>query len=140
MSEQKYYTPAKEDFRIGYKYEFKSPISGDWLTMTVEEEEYEDDNLNMFKIIDLDMFDLQLRVPYLTDKQIEAEGWKLDVGDDNLIHLWKGEINAPQSFSLNYWQKSKNKTLQVLKHGVPIYDGTCRCLNDFRLICKLLGI
>jgi len=128
--DDKYFVPDIEDLRVGYEYEkFFEYLDPQWISMIIN------DYLDME--VDLD----QMRVPYLTKEQIEAEGWKV-VGNNNqfdyftkdkyqldfLINGYGGENTVPYTISIG----------EDLYY--PGYNGQCKSINEFRFICKLLKI
>lgn len=97
----------------------------------------------------------QIQVPYLTKEQIEAEGWKLTdekspfTGEHyKFIKSWNGPgFNEPHKLTLTWygrfspnlairyeWESSWNRFDEY------IYYGSCKDINTFRTICKLLEI
>lgn len=116
-----YFVPKIEDIRIGYECEVK------WYTR---------DNQEWRKfIVDLETINnmkstQDVRTPYLTKEQIEAEGWKSKKG---IKALSKEEgfqmymIEGTQEIVIMQWEEA-------------IFQGLCPSINEFRYICKLLKI
>ena|ERR1044072_5096501 len=127
MSEQKYYTPAPEDIREGF--EFESNETGKWQSIKIESH-IRNNASNIIAL--LGNYPYKFRVPYLTAEQIKAEGWEKS-GE----HSFQ---KANYSFSRFGPLNSCDMACHITFCGGDIYVGRCRCLNDFRLICKLLGI
>ncbi|ACU61316.1 hypothetical protein [Chitinophaga pinensis] len=146
MEEQKYYTPEFEDIRIGMDCELFDVFKKSWIlyegiiSVTI-----------ITSILQKGKLTKHVRVPYLTKEQIEAEGWVLKqpgtqsyfriVNDGTFLHLYiKNDMSivivredqTPESYNgaISEWDSTKN----------DVYQGTCRCVNDLRLISKLLGI
>jgi len=75
----------------------------------------------------------EIKVPYLTKEQIEAEGW-ISNGKD-IPTLKKGVYTI--------WFSSY-KFLGIFEEqcseSIPLYTGECKSINEFRYICKLLKI
>jgi len=70
--------------------------------------------------------DCVIRIPYLTKEQIEAEGWKL----------------RGSEFSKNIYKCNYDETKLIIWEisGDILYKGNCKCINQFKLITKLLKI
>jgi len=127
--EQDYYIPTAEDFRVGFEFQFKHK-TGKWK------------NYRFFEKYSYDSWkEVEVRVPYLTKEAIESEGWEYSFKNDpDLIHFKR--INSPHTL---IWS-SKDKRISIsipsdfFRDYIILYDGTCRCINDFRLIIKLLNI
>lgn len=144
MTEQ-YYIPSLEDFRSGFEFEllyreiekwnkeiFNAPI-GHSFCCTVKLEAALKDRL----------WSTSIRVPYLSDEQIEAEGYKTH-GDDEGNYVFGDYPSSDPRYTFCYYPSEKRLLVSKEVKGKPSYtalfDGTCRCINDFRLICKLLNI
>ncbi len=146
--EQKYFTPDIEDIRVGYELEYN--LSGeDWNKITV--------NLSDFYTGVVAEFGKEntkgLRVPYLYKEQIENEGWDMqnvlredDNGNDMFStgfvktidenHWYELILEDDHKIFMQYkWYR--NSVAQIWR---TIFYGECRCINEFRWICKLLGI
>jgi len=150
MEEQKYFIPEIEDIRIGYEFELIDYASNNynsdkstcnWNSYVLEKKDifssYKEESFLETCICYLNS--KHLRVPYLTKKQIENEGWK--------------EIfNRHDGFGkYSYFQKGTTHiTFQEKEHLIEIhndedydehktwYNGKCRCINEFRAIMKFL--
>jgi len=151
MSEQKHYTPAPEDFRVGFECEILK-----WIDGVLIPEKWEP------RIISAEGVSIQIeiavnrakkdaiRVPYLTAEQIEAEGWE----KEQIGQHWLKNITG-----FKYILTAANTVTQEIETNCPhcwiiqrinpetwiipnfqVFRGTIRCINDLRLICKLLGI
>jgi hypothetical protein len=136
--ENKYFTPDIEDLYVGYKLEIKGPHDVDWQPVVLGKDAiwHQFTNLeNLGQAME------QLRVPYLTKEQIEAEGW---IEDKGLYKLRKNEdlfftidFNT-DSYSLIINSYSKINTTYY--SGDHVFKGFCKDINTFRKIIKLLGI
>ena len=153
--ENKYFTPDIEDICIGYEYEqLVTPLSE---SLSKSEPEWMKckfpDPFTIDRILLLYERKEQLRVPYLTKEQIEAEGWETtDEGVDSrgekiLYKNCKKDLNI---FNLKYYlifneiEKSLNiymrKSLFDDSITSNLYNGECKDINTFRKIIKLLKI
>lgn len=161
MENKKYFTPNIEDFHIGYQYEIfqkgkpydinvmhfmPQPEEDTWVKMTYPDAFLGYNLKRMFEIY-------QIRVPYLTKEQIEAEGWEY-VKNTNTVDIDICHIFNKENFMLG-WFPFINKIAVLVRdpskafdiNGVIIeynntnrYTGECKDINTFRLIQKLLGI
>ena len=128
MENNKYFTPNIEDLHIGYELEHLSATG--YITTKFEI----DSSLPALQeLIKLN----QIRVPYLTKEQIEAEKWE---------YLSEGYIGH-QSFYKDDFEMScfyDKHLLKIIKKEkvktVVLYQGRCKCINEFRKIIKLLEI
>ncbi len=143
--ENKYYIPTPEDFRIGFEFECRPLVFG------VNENEYAD--RYVVKIIqyggEIDNIKIRqngrgdvVRVSYLTKEQIEAEGWIGYEEQYSIFLVFEKRIGDDEVLSLVYGFNAHTLHIEKLTTdgGSEIFNGKCRCINDFRLICKMLEI
>jgi hypothetical protein len=121
----KYFVPEISDLCIGYELEHLSATG-----YIATKFEIDSSLPALQELIKLN----QVRVPYLTKEQIEAEGWE-DISTDEIIGLVKTDFvcifdNKNYTISLTCLGKDK-------KIG---FAGNCKDINTFRKIIKLLGI
>ena len=141
--ENKYFTPDMEDFHIGYECEISTPTiwkSGKFpeiLELNSELDEFGKDSL-------MKAAHAILRVPYLTKEQIETEGWKENVLNNNekalLLFLKNGyELRMYKNYICRF-------SILIVGAGIipnwdkVLFEGKCKDINTFRKICKLLEI
>lgn len=152
--ENKYFTPFPEDIRIGYECEVleefrkrndsnKYGYEEIWSPRTVKSYTLQDtlDELSRGSV----------RVSYLTENQIRNEGWsrtydfKRKVMDEtwafdkpfehNLDKLRVVVVYIPSLLNLEvYWEPISRKFTN------NNFSGKCKDINNFRTICKFLGI
>jgi hypothetical protein len=116
-----YFTPDISDLYIGYECEIFHEGINEWIKHTIDEN----------SVVHL-MF-LHPRTPSLTKEQIEAEGWKESetpeffdrIGNDRWFINWEPKFN---------WINIGDNESQYE------YSGACPSINEFRKICKWLGI
>ena len=131
MTENKYFTPEISDIRVGYECETRAYPYPEWVKSVITDGE------EIQFIIDNEW---EIKIPFLTKEQIEAEGWKLN--DDKLLTL----DNKPlSSFSKNIYGlmfNSYNCEIQIYdkKREIYVYQGECKCINTFRFLNKLFNI
>lgn len=129
---KQYFTPDISDIRVGYECEAIFS-NGKWHPFKYEEHD--------FSVLEIEILNKQIRVPYLTKEQIEAEGWVancFNIGEEDygMCSFKKGNFECRRwSNGNNYIEFYNNRTTEDL-----IYEGGCKCINDFRYICKLLNI
>lgn len=121
-----YFTPSIEDIRVGYECEanpkFYSEQKDVWkptIMKGVGQEVIYYHSLGVYRTL------------YLTEEQIESEGWKEDI--KNGVNCYSNGI-----YKL-FWYKNKT-IISIDKLDIQVYRGECRCINDFRYINKLLNI
>ena len=146
--ENKYFTPNIEDMCIGYEYEIfqkgkpydpnvmhfmPQPEEDTWIKMIYPDAFLGYNLKRMFEIY-------QIRVPYLTKEQIEAERW--EEMNAPIMSIGYGFLYIP--FLKNNCRLDYNYTTNILnikKDDVTnLYYGECKDINTFRKIIKLLGI
>lgn len=126
----KYFQPDITDLRVGYECEVKWHTYGDginWRSYIVKAGD---------SILTTD----NVRVPYLTKEQIEAEGWRsihwreyLWEKGNKIIHFFNGQKeDVDDSTYLS--------TFTIHNSSKVLFEGECRCINDFRQIMKFLCI
>lgn len=153
MVNNKYFTPSIEDIRVGYECETYSEFQNrgfEWTKLQLIP--------NSVKSILIDTSLLErVRVPYLTKEQIEAEGWK-QLEDKSPFtgksFKWQkiigeketGVFNEDHIYTLTTELLDRRITIHLEwesswnRFSGDIYVGSCRCINDFKLIMKLLCI
>lgn len=151
----KYFTPDIEDIRVGYECEilWNQDIfpEDNWYSVVVGDNQTED-----FDTIDYigRIANEKIRVPFLTKEQIEVEGWE---GETIIKDSWNDEKDE----YIDGFSKSENEdkwwdmyitedyTLRIYRRfyrnevawvSIPVFEGTCKDINTFRYILKLLGI
>jgi hypothetical protein len=151
--ENKYFTPDIEDIRVGYECEiwWCCGEPREWVkTIATLEDEEEYAKLTVSDIA-LRIGHGDVRVPYLTKEQIEAEGWEnIAVYRDGgtTIFLIK---NSKCSYELTFRGRahltpSDKITITEIRETpdrpvrVNIFTGECKDINTFKKIIKLLGI
>lgn len=149
--ENKYFTPSIEDIRVGYEcevgqYSYEYPNGLSKATEHWTKKILTDSDVGRLTALhnilkDVDLPTIWVRVPYLTKEQIEADGWVancFNIGEEDygMCSFKKGNFECRRwSNGNNYIEFYNNRTTEDL-----IYEGGCKCINDFRYICKLLNI
>lgn len=147
MEEQKYYTPAPEDLRVGFDLEV---LTRPFARRTSKWNKYILSEKDDFKVA-VDLITAgDIRVPYLTAEQIEDEGWVKQINPAYFVTERNGfkyqltsfhdeaqaqEVNCPRCHVII----RINPDPWIIDH-FQVFRGTIRCINDLRLISKLLGI
>lgn len=134
--ENKYFTPDIEDIRVGYECEIFNYLKGIWMPIILDSD-------FIIQILDeLNHRPYELRVPYLTKEQIEAEGWGKGYGladfEKTKPILWSAKRIDNITYDLQY----NFDTLElILVKGINVvYRSQCKDINTFRYICKLINI
>ena len=131
MEDKQYFTPNIDDLRLGYKFELY--IHDNWESVT----------FSQFDIMCYEQFTTclekkEVRTPYLTKEQIEAEGWKF-IGNGNCGGVMHGFEKS--DFELSLWDVFCPAHIEITDcEGNIKFDGECKSINEFRYICKLLKI
>jgi hypothetical protein len=130
--ENKYFTPDIEDFYVGYELE----VNYNFKLNDIFHKEIIDSFEELSDIHSRMSGDCVIRVPYLTKEQIEAEGWEHYVTT----------IFKKGNWLLNYNTDSYKLAIIIDRDLVENhcdfshYAGTCKDINTFRKITKLLEI
>jgi hypothetical protein len=88
----------------------------------------------------LNGMDHVLRVPCLTAEQIEAEGWNVTLNQPDIIEAAYNKKVLTYGIGSHYLDISSGSDVTGIEGEIGYFKGTCRCINDLRLICKLLRI
>lgn len=131
MEKNKYFTPELEDIRVGYECEMNwdRGYNETWVPLVIGIKDRNGAYLNTIQDVLVAMDDGygEVRVPYLTKEQIEAEG--CEPGFEGFFK---------NGFKIFYYENDYRLIIQV--HNQVIFNGKCKDINTFRWICKLLGI
>jgi hypothetical protein len=148
-TEEKYYVPDREDFKEGFEYEklyntYSPPdfklTDSKWFKQVFDDFTSEENYL-----FNRDFESNSIRVPFLTKEDIEKEGWVFS----GIITTPNGGIINHQlnNFKYRTFYNYNSKILEVYEvikdvyqKDLMIFRGICRCINDFKTICKLLNI
>lgn len=130
-----YFTPDISDIRVEYECEIN--VNGRWLHHIIG-------GIEAFRADDwynLDMVQREngtlnnyIRVPFLTNEQIEAKGWSLDYSR----HVTPGVIYQKDDYTL--WKIGNTIWIRKGDNDETIYKGECKDINTLRYISKLLNI
>lgn len=139
--ENKYFTPDIEDICIGYEYEqLVTPLSE---SLDKGEEEWMKckfpDPFTIDRILLLYERKEQLRVPYLTKEQIEAEGWNLDDKYSDEKHYYKQDVYLRMYIGYHH-SEIIHHNISIFNENGVLFKGECKDINTFRKIIKLLEI
>jgi len=147
--ENKYFTPDIEDIHIGYELE----VNYNFKLNDIFHKKIIDSFEELSDIYARMPGDCVIRIPYLTKEQIEAEGWEY-VKNTNTVDVDICHIFNRNNYMLGWFPLINKIALLVRdpskafnKNGILIeynnterYTGSCRDINTFRKIIKLLGI
>lgn len=150
--ENNYFTPSIEDIRVGYEYEslrWKLPPEPKYWEKMIWGESRMMNSFDMAYFREL-CAKGEIRVPYLTKEQIEAEGWaeiKEECWMKGMLkkvkengHTFYCIIRKNNNLYVSQYIPSKPDEVWSMSMKSTVYDGECRDINTFRYICKLLGI
>ena len=149
--ENKYFTPDIEDIRVGYECEiwWCCGEPREWVkTIATLEDEEEYAKLTVSDIA-LRIGHGDVRVPYLTKEQIEAEGWEYVKNTNTVCHIfnknnymlgWFPLINKIAVLVRDPSKAFDEKGILIEYNNTERYTGSCKDINTFRKIIKLLGI
>lgn len=127
--ENKYYTPDKEDFHLGYEFEVKYPIG--WIKKKIENLNNDHDGFGGFSEAESD----EVRTLYLTEDQIKKEGWK-QWADRN--HIFDKTIDN-EKYQLQY--QFDNHWAMIFDNDAKyVFRGFIKSINEFRKVMKMIAI
>ena len=134
--ENNYFTPDIEDIRVGYECEclWQRPDPKTWDKIEITETDTEEYlKLSVEEVIRR-VKSNEIRVPYLTKEQIEAEGWVFD-------KIYLGDVYYKRlGYSMCHFLSQKRISITRESSDTKWYMGECKDINTFRYICKLLNI
>lgn len=138
--ENQYFIPDKKDLYLGYEYEEFLPNLGVWDKKTITELTNDRDGSGGFADIEFLIDENKnIRVSYLTKEQIEKEGWEYRGDNTDIYFFRKGDLMldfTPKGYGKQFaYNISIGEDLYY-----PMYNGQCKSINEFRIICKLLNI
>lgn len=147
--ENNYFIPEIEDICFGYTFEFCSlvnPFTPEWVTMTlIKNNPYRFENSKgTLEYMQTNIERGYIRVPYLTKKQIKREGWEKKTLNNNEQAI---SLFTKNGYDLRLYENNicRFSEVEVGAGMMPCWDkilfeGKCKCINDFRKIIKLLEI
>lgn len=128
---KEYYTPAIEEFHVGFNYEILLK-DGDWVAY------YFDENNRLLDICD-DLNEGKIRVAYLDREDIESCGWTKQSTTPNSINF---TIKKTDLF-LSFFTDSKEI---IIDNGCTheslntFFQGTIRNISELKKLMKQLNI
>lgn len=141
--ENKYFTPDIEDFHVGYECEI---LKEKWEHFVFNVEEI----IPVFaRVNSKTIVSDKIRVLYLTKEQIEAEGWEYVKNTNTVCHIfnknnymlgWFPLINKIAVLVRDPSKAFDEKGILIEYNNTERYTGSCKDINTFRKIIKLLGI
>lgn len=142
----KYYTPAIEEFHVGFEYERLS-TSGEWT-----EEVLDYSSISSYAIEDVleDMsYGDTIRVKYLDQEDIESLGWRQvkDYDDEKVFQIlpdehdfyelsWFTDEDAPHNINIEFWYETK----PCVSNCDTIFRGTLKNKSELKVLIRQLNI
>ncbi len=149
QEESKYYTPDISSFYIGYQYE---TFIARWTEYMKDESFWQkkifSEPLMYGNVLSSHIKDNHIKVAYLTNEQILAEGWEVEgiFPNDAVVFVKGDEMNGYELLYHNKRMKiTKFKSIwqgddSFKKLTDCIFNGNIPSINEFRYITKLLNI
>ena len=146
MENKEYYTPDIEDLFVGYECEelvggcWKNNIPKNSVTPFVCEERWKP---KKFSTIISDGYGkpdfTKLRTPFLSNEDIQKEGWEILKDSEDYFDLYKGSpvIFQCRQYILKY---STHFLISIENEYFTKYVGECKSINEFRKLIKWLNI
>ncbi len=162
MEKDKYYIPEKEEFHIGFEYEFKpryrdgliSYINSDfryvdwWKKQTVGREgdtllELIESHEDPFNITDVMQYhrDGAVRVKHLDHEDLQSLGWV--AGIKKFLH---GETDCYRYKNLDYYiYRFQDQMVEIgnggdMENSETYFEGKIKNISEMRKIMKMIGI
>ncbi|MBC7088634.1 MAG: hypothetical protein H5T96_09265 [Tissierellales bacterium] len=102
---------------------------------------------NIFSVLKGNIDKGFIRIPYLTKEQIESEGWFVTKEENFLRGTHPIEVDVKLTYSKSdkwLWLQIPGtiitEDLNKIPYDAGMYVGFCPSINEFRKICKLLGL
>lgn len=150
--DDKYFTPSIEDIRVGYELQYHNISMDEAGEAALNYDRWDTTILKQGNVDTFMKYGIRdVRVPYLTKEQIEAEGW-INTTNPLNINIWSFEKgNRFIILRMNDLENPfilqvivKDPSIEELVLGMPSehfrFTAPCKDINTFRYICKLLGI
>ena len=150
--ENKYFTPDIEDMSVGCEFEMDDTWGG-WKKLTLTKELLANSLVGLGSGNERSPWYHKIRVPYLTKEQIEAEGWEYvkntNTVDVDICHIfnknnymlgWFPLINKIAVLVRDPSKAFDEKGILIEYNNTERYTGSCKDINTFKKIIKLLEI
>jgi hypothetical protein len=134
--DSKYYTPDIEDLFVGYECETWYSYDRKIFEPDIIDGKWQLDFLKQY------INDGALRTKYLTKEQIESEGWKFISSGTKRGHCFykkKYDLYFDNELGTVKIKNDKEDISYEVESGIK-YDGQCPSINEFRKICKWVGV
>jgi len=143
-----YFTPSLDDIHPGYEFELYGQATRKmvndikWHSVQASPSLNEPGNSVSFNRIHLLLRDGKIRVPYITPKQLEDEGWTYSQYHDLSYYHKKGicVVSLLPMTKYNLYPYLEIRVATGIFKYDTLFKGQCKCINTFRTICKLLNI
>ena len=141
----KYYTPDISDLHVGYECEIFNGWNDKWEQKTITPALI--DTLSKPAI----PMERWIRTKYLDVQDIESLGWSIEGGGNILdesepkrYYQWFRFRNPENTLRFYFhYLEAKPSTIIIRKisyHDDCIFEGTCKSINELKLLMKLLNI
>lgn len=142
-----YYTPKVEDLHIGYECEILGQSTSklikkvDWHKVEVGFHQEIGEKVGINQVPGLIKAG-KIRTPYLSAEQIKKEGWKLRTEYTGYYRFVFEKGNSWLSFN----PEERSILIMPIDPVKEFYEynlryaGSCPSINEFRKICKLIGV
>ncbi len=143
MKNNKYFTPDIEDMFVSCEFEMHDTWGG-WKKLILTEDLLKNPMVGLGSGNERVPWYWKFKVPYLTKEQIEAEGWKhiggklLSVAEQHYVKSTYRVSYSIDSKKIKFFIADPDEIINY--EDECIFNGECKCINQFRLITKLLCI
>jgi len=144
MENDKYYTPEIEEFHVGFEYEYRGVLAGDWENITTEQEDFS----IMFDDFEHEMdgkFNELYRVKKLDQEDIESLGWKYEkthAGTSESFYTKDSDKHSIDWLGLDHDAETNYLRIYYSQCGGDNtrFSGTIKNKSELRRLMKQLGI
>jgi len=149
MENDKYYTPEIEEFHVGFEYEYRGVLAGDWENITTEQEDFS----IMFDDFEHEMdgkFNELYRVKKLDQEDIESLGWKRQTqyAESYVIFENKDSVDNKTDWMISYDKTDNRAVIEQVRWSPSgmgwkkreVFVGTIKNKSELRRLMKQLGI
>ncbi len=148
-NDDNYYTPTIDELHVGMEVEYRDPLKGGWLPSKIAGIS----NMEFVYILGsgratpID----EVRIPYLTSEDIEAEGWVFcddtkdleyeGTEDEELLMHERHYLHTTYSYTgLEIFFYEDDLSVTIRKNGEIVFNGTIKNRHQLRQVMEMVGI
>ena len=138
---EEYFKPQLEDIRVGYELEYHNSCMDELGIPELNYNGWDKTTLLKGNVETFMKYGIGngVRVKYLTKEQIREEGWKYAYNAGTSI-VFERQAGISMYYTKLYYYDTTHLLEIVNPNSEIAYKGTCKDINTFRMIMKLLNI